>query len=446
MNLARNILTTLSARVIVLGIALASSMVLARALGPEGRGLFALVLLVPELAKTFGLLGFEQSNAVFAGLEANGRRALAWHSVVTAVVVGGLIAVGGVCYFTLGAPGLQTTTTGSRWLYVLPLALVPGRMLTEYWLAVLRGMNRIFLLNLIEVGTRVASLALVLVAVVGLGTGVAGAVGVDAAVVVGTVFVLAALLASAGALGRPTFDRSLWKQTARFALPAHCAGVMTYLNYRIDQFIIALLLPPEQLAFYVIAVEIAERLWILPGAIATALLPHLTNSRERDPALAAVIARHAALWTGASCLVVFAVAGVAVELLYSPAYAATASPLRWLLPGIFTYTVAKVLVAELAARKKILYTLWMMFVATSVNVAANFVLVPRMGIAGAGLASSLSYSLVALIVAWYYVRETGVPWGTLVPRRSDLLVYAMLWRRLRGAAILARPVHEGTPP
>ncbi len=215
------------------------------------------------------------------------------------------------------------------------------------------------------------------------------------------------------------------------------------MNYRIDQYIIALLLAPEQLAFYVIAVEIAERVWIIPGAIATALVPHLTNSPDRDPALAAIVARHAALWTGAGCLAVFVVAGVVVELLYSPAFAETTSPLRWLLPGIFTYPIAKVLVGELMARKKIYYTIWMMLIAASVNVAANLILIPRMGIAGAGLASSFSYSLVALIVAWYYVRVTGVPWSALVPCRADLLVYEKMWRRFRGSAAVARPAHEG---
>ncbi len=116
--------------------------------------------------------------------------------------------------------------------------------------------------------------------------------------------------------------------------------------------------------------------------------------------------------------------------------------MRWLLPGIFTLTVGKVLVAELLAREKIRFTIWLSLAAASLNAVANFGLVPRMGIAGAGLASSLSYSLVSAIVAWYYVRETGVSWDALVPRRSDLLVYVMLWHRVRKrkVAVVVQPV------
>jgi O-antigen/teichoic acid export membrane protein len=259
--------------------------------------------------------------------------------------------------------------------------------------------------------------------------GVAGAVWTNFVLAVGMVALMVGLLGYVGAWGRPSFDRSLWRRTGRFAIPAHCGNVLSYLNYRIDQFIIAVLLPPEQLGFYVIAVGLAERLWIPTGAVATALLPHLTNSREHDPALSAVIARHVMLWTGAACLLVFALADVVVRVLYSSAFAPTVAPLRWLLPGIFTLAAGKLLVAEMLAREKIRFTVWVGATATLVNVAGNLVLVPRMGISGSALASSISYSLVSLIVTWYYVRETGVPWTTLVPRRSDLLAYIALWRR-----------------
>jgi O-antigen/teichoic acid export membrane protein len=430
MNLTSNILTTLSGRIIVLGMSLVSALVLARTLGPEGRGLFALVLLLPELATAFGRLGIEQANAVYAGLEPDRRRALSWHSALIAGGVGGLIALSGFCYIFLGAPGLQGAMRGPAWLYIVPLALVPCRILAEYWLAILRGMNRIVLLNVIEVGTKVASLALILICVVILGAGVPGAVWVDSAVVIGTVLVLASLLAYVGVMGWPTFDRALLKRSAAFALPAHFAGVMTYLNYRIDQFIIAIMLPPDQLAIYVIAVEVAERIWILPGAVSAALLPHLTNSPVRDPTVAAVVTRHTILWTAALCIVVYALAPWAIELLFSSAFASSASPLRWLLPGIFALALAKVLVAELLSREKIHFTVWLSLIAASVNACLNFVLLPRMGIAGAALASSVSYFLVAVVVIWYYVRVTGVSWRMLSPRRSDLVVYVALARAM----------------
>src|SRR5438309_6222356 len=162
---------------------------LARFLGPEGRGLFALVLLLPELVRSFGLLGFEQANAVYAGIDPAARRSLVWQSAAIAGVVGGIAVVIGICGLTFASP-LQSLVRGPLWLYLLPLVIVPGGLLVDYWGSILRGMNHILLLNVVEVGTKVASLAFVVVFVVRLRLDVAGAVWADFAVNVGAVFLM----------------------------------------------------------------------------------------------------------------------------------------------------------------------------------------------------------------------------------------------------------------
>jgi O-antigen/teichoic acid export membrane protein len=429
MNLTQNILTTLSARLITLVLALLSSILLARILGPEGRGLFALILLLPELATTFGLLCFDQANAVYAGLEPQRRRVLVWHSAVIAGVVGGGGMIVGAWYLILGAPGFPALRQGPLWLFLLSLSVVPAKMLVEYWLAILRGMNRILLLNVVEVGTKVVGLLLLWMLIGWLDLEVVGAVWTDAMIPVGSVVLSVILLRHVGVWGRPDFDRDLWQRTKRFALPMYSSTIMSYLNYRIDQIIIAVLLPPEQLGLYVIAVSLGERLWILTGAVANALLPHLTNSQGRDPVLPAIIARHVMVWTGAACLLCVVLADVVIPLLYSSAFAQAVSPFRWLLPGILTFSVGKVLVAELLAREKPYYSIWSAGIGALVNIIGNILLIPHMGISGAALASSLSYTCTSLVITWAYLRETGLSWTVLVPCRRDLLPYIALWHR-----------------
>src|SRR2546429_4128885 len=93
-QLIRNIGSTFGTRVAVMLIALLSSVLLARMLGPEGRGVFALILLLPSLATSVGLLGFEQANAVYAGLAPRSRGGLVWQSVAGALRIGGTVAAG----------------------------------------------------------------------------------------------------------------------------------------------------------------------------------------------------------------------------------------------------------------------------------------------------------------------------------------------------------------
>lgn len=428
MNLTGNILTTLSARVAMLVLALISSTVLARYLGPEGRGLFALVLLLPELARNLALLGFEQANAVYAGLVPQHRSTLVWHSALIACVLGGGIALAGGCYLLLGAPGFDSLIQGPILLYLIPLVAVPAKLMFEYWTAILRGMNRILLLNTVDVAVKAVLLLFAVLFVVWFGLGVQGAVMADFLISVAGVAAVALLLKAVGVWGTPSFDKPLWQRSVNFALPAYGGSLTAYLNYRVDEVIVAMLLPTEQLGFYVIAVGLAERLWILPGAVASALLPHLTNRRERDPQISVVIARHVMIWIGLTCIGIFVVAGVGIRLLYSSAYEGSIAPLRWLLPGIFTLSLGKVLVTELLAQEKPRYTVWASGIAAVVNIAANLLLVPRMGISGAALASSISYTVLSVILMWLFVRETGVPWKAFLIRQSDFTAYSVLWR------------------
>jgi O-antigen/teichoic acid export membrane protein len=400
-------------------------------LGPEGRGLFALVLLLPEWGKNFGLLGFEQANAVYAGLEPEKRRTLVWQSVIIAGVVGGIFAVGGISFVAAGAPGFPALAQAPVWLCVLPLIAVPSGLIITYWFEILRGMNRIVVVNLAEVWTKVTSILLVLILVVWLQLGVAGAVWADVLATLGSMILAIVLLRWVRAWGMPVFDRALLKRTAGFAIPAYAGTAAAFVNYRFGELIVALLLLPKELGFYVMAVGLAERLWILTGAVATALLPHLTNSADRDPALPAAIARHVMVWTGAACLGVYLAADLLIKILFSSEFAAVAAPLRWLLPGVFVLSVGKVLVAELLAREKPLYATGATVVATVVNIAGNLALIPRLGLSGAAIASSISYSVLSILVTWCYLRETGVAWTRLVPCRGDLLAYTGLWRRLR---------------
>jgi len=407
-----------------------SSIILARVLGPELRGVFALVMLLPEFAQSLGLFGFDLANSVYAGTEPESRRYMVWHSVLLAAVAGGAIFIVCAAYLLSGAPGLHIR--GPMWLYLLALSVVPLSLLGEYWGAIVRGMNEISIINATDVGKRIVAVALIVLTIVVLRLGVAGAVITDWVFNLLAGIWLLLLLRRFNVWGPFAFDRALLRRTTRFAIPAYMSGILSFLNYRVDQFIVAALLPAEQLAFYAIAVGLAERLWIPTGAIATSLLPHLATQRDHDPALAAVVARHAAMVTGAACIGVWVFAGLGIRILYSSAYLAAVAPLRWLLPGIFTLTIAKVVVAELNVQKKIDFNVWCAALAAVVNIAGNLLLIPRMGISGASLASTISYTVLSIAICWYYVHVTGVSWIQLIPRKTDLNVYLSLVRRRVG--------------
>ena len=84
--------------------------------------------------------------------------------------------------------------------------------------------------------------------------------------------------------------------------------------------------------------------------------------------------------------------------------------------------IGKVLVAELLAREKPRYTVWASGAGVVTNTVGNLLLVPRIGVVGATIVSSVSYSILSAILIVWYLRVTGLTWTTLVPRRRHLSV------------------------
>jgi Na+-driven multidrug efflux pump len=95
------------------------------------------------------------------------------------------------------------------------------------------------------------------------------------------------------------------------------------------------------------------------------------------------------------------------------------------LPGIVFLSVGKILASDLAGRNRPEYGMWASLASLSLTVALDIVLIPRLGITGAGIVSSVAYAVTFIILLGWYVRMSGNgPVSVLVIRKSDLQTYA----------------------
>ena len=125
-----------------------------------------------------------------------------------------------------------------------------------------------------------------------------------------------------------------------------------------------------------------------------------------------------------------AIVGFPLILLYGKRFIPAIGPLLALLPGIVILSVGKVLASDLSGRGKPQYGAVGAVASLVVTVILDFLLIPRMGITGAGVASSLSYAVNTLVLLFYYVRLSGNSASSvLLIRQQDLIVYRDLWER-----------------
>ena len=434
---AARVAGVLGTRLVQLACTVAVSFLLARLLGPDGRGVYTLLVLVPTTLFALGQLGLTSAMVFHAG---RGARLgdLERHTLTLGLGVSALVVAAAL----LVLPALEPTALRLAPPDLLRIALlaVPLRLVATLAGSVLYGRHRFGAYNVLLAVQSALSVVLVVV-LVGVFHG-----GVDGALIAyllflafGTVAVVLYLdglrraedRTAAGEAGEPVTAREI----ASYGLRLYPASVGTFFGYRADVFLLGwLLASASDIGLYAVAVSLAELVFNVPDAVSTVLFPRIaTAGRAEADQLAPAMARMTILVTAAAALLVIPAAWVALRVLL-PAFLAGMPALIVILPGIVALSVAKVLTSYLSGIERLAPVTIAAVASLAINVAANLVLIPALGIVGAAAASLVSYTAYAVVMVVFASRETGTPWWRFVmPRPEDLR---------RASASLARLVRR----
>jgi O-antigen/teichoic acid export membrane protein len=413
-------------------LSLGNVLVVARALGANGRGQVAFLTTVAYLTSQLSLLGVDQANINFACADRRARSALATNSVILSllfgagsiVVVTGLIAL----FPRIGGP----TPTALRWLM---LASVPMLILQVYLLLLVRAdyafgvANVAYLLGpLVNVTVNGVFAATGHLTVgTAAGTWIAGQ-GLGALVLAWHV-----ACRSAG-FGHP--DARLALRSVRFGVKAQAGRFMSLGNYRLDQWILGALAGARALGRYSVAVAWAETLFYLPTALVAVQRPDLVRSEPRSAARQATLGfRATVMVTIPLVLLLIVVAPFLCVTLFGAAFRGSIAQLRILSAGALGIVALKVFGNALTAQSKPMLETAAVAVAFVATVALDIALIPSHGGIGASLASAIAYSAGGVVAAVLLSLALGASAKELIPRRRDA---ASLWERITAAVSALR--------
>lgn len=409
--LRRNIGMTLGRQVIAAIAQFLLVVLIARKLGPEGNGFYAMAILLPTLLANFLNLGVGPATVYYISRrEFTLRQVLGGNlQLACAVSTVGILGALPLIWAWGGrlVPGVPNT------LLYLGLFSFPLTLTTAYLNTILQGLENFRGFTLTQLSVIYVNLAGVVVALYVLGFGVVGAM---AAYIVGQLFgllvVLALLYRGSGKEDMqqpvtPTLKEYSLK-TLSYGWKVHLSNILAFVNYRADIFLVNFFLTPIATGIYVIAVQIAEKLWMLSQAASTVLFPRLSSMHENPEARLALTNK--GFWIVAGLTAAAGItAATALYWLISPIfgkqYEEAWPAFVWLLPGIILGAGARIHSNCIAAAGK---PEWNMYVAVGVvlvNVVANFLLIPRYSLVGAAWATSLAYGFNAIIKFWL-VRKT----------------------------------------
>jgi O-antigen/teichoic acid export membrane protein len=399
----QNVLGTLGSRGVMLVIGVTTAVVVTRALGPDGRGLYATVAAVSAIGVQVGNLGLHASNTWAVARDGSLLGRLIGNSLIVSAAIGGLVAVGIVAIGRLW-PGSLGLTGHLLLLTVLSIPIALSYLLLQN---LLLGTGRVRVYNLLEVGTKAAALGL-LVALVA-----AGMLSAFSA------FAVVVLLTGIGMLvawrllvqGRAMSLRPSWRllvEHARYGLKAYVAAMLAFLLLRVDVLIIQAMLGSTETGYYAVAVSLIDNMYILPLVIGSLLFPRL--SALSDSAVRWRIAKSAAVGiTIAMALSAMAAAvfgQLVIGMLFGQPFLPAVPAFVWLLPGLVLLSANTMLMNYFASNGMPLVVIVGPLTGLGVNVVLNIMLLPSIGIVGASVASSVGYGTM-LMVSLAYLRRTA---------------------------------------
>jgi len=260
-----------------------------------------------------------------------------------------------------------------------------------------------------------AAIALTVVLVVGLEEGARGLL--LGSYVAGAAFVLVLIALQWRRLSL-RFDRGLMRRLFRFGLPTMPAEVSLYLLNFVDRLIIVRSLGLAEAGLYSLGVKFAQAVNVLVRGFQLAW-PPLAYSIREDEEARRVYATVVTLFV-AGCA--WVVAGMwllsrwIVRALADPKFFDSYEVIGLISTAVTLYALYLVLVVILGRTGRTEFNLPAAIGALVVNVVLNLVLVPPLGIVGAGLALVASYVVVLALMYVFTQRLFPVPyeWGRLL--------------------------------
>lgn len=424
---AKDTILILGTKVGNLGVRLVFTILLARMLGPEGKGIYSLVLIFVGLFVTFLSFGLGPATVYFTAKGAYPRKIILENNFLATLILGIAGIILGV--ILLLVTGQMIYPEIPRQLLYLSLLLIPlnlfNKQLAPHYLL---GINRIDKYNLAGFGTVFIPFVFFLVTILLFGRNLSAVLWSR---VIGFTL-LAGLLYYwlRQSVGGFSFDlnRGYIKDVYQYGIKAYFGNVIGFLNYRVELFLLGYFLPFSTVGYYSVAVGLAEMLWLVSQSAGTMIFPMVSAEQDegRKKTITPLVMRTVLGITLMGAVILYFLAGWFIPLVYSNLYDSSVPLFKILLPGIVFISGSRVLANDIAGRGKPILNTYVGGVGFLIQLVLNLSLIPIYGAIGAAWASTTAYLFLMAVRLVVYMRISGNNLRSVIlPQKKDWDLY---WR------------------
>jgi len=389
-----------------------TTIITARVLGPQGRGVIAAVTSWVALFVTFG--HFSLSNVIVYLLGGDDRERILPAVTGSVLAVTALTTLLGWCI----AAVMVFATHGRVFQHIPPTVLVLGFAGLPFLLWMENGNSLLIILGDLKrlnfaqaIGTTIG-IVLVSILVGVLKGGVAAAL---TATLVSYVFVIGLGLQRIIESSRPlAISRSILRQLLRGGVRLHLAAVSTFFFTNIAVILLNHFRPVAEAGFFQLAMQLTLAMQVVPMAIAIVAYSIVTrDGADRAWREHRALVLQTLLYSAVAAVIAYAAAPIAVPLLAGRAFLPAVPLFRVVALSIFGMGLMAVMAPQWVARGYFLRVALIAVFAAVVGVVGNYMLIPRYGMTACAWVMVASYTIHfianAAFAMWIERRAAVVP-------------------------------------
>ena len=205
------------------------------------------------------------------------------------------------------------------------------------------------------------------------------------------------------------WNRAVLPSLVKYGARTQATNLANYFNQRIDQLVLSLLVPPQQLGFYAVAVTLSTAVTVFPQAVG--LVTFSRGSSQHSGDAKATIGhsfRASLLWLLACCSALYLLAPFLIHRIFGAAFDGSILACRILVPGALMIGLNQVLYGGSNALGRPGLPSCAEGASMAVTAGGLYLLVPRYGYIGAAIVSTAAYTVSFLVMLVLTHRLLGI--------------------------------------
>lgn len=212
------------------------------------------------------------------------------------------------------------------------------------------------------------------------------------------------------------------RQMLRYGVLNQLAHIFQLLSFRMSYYWLEQLYSEAEVGVYSNGTSLVESIWLISRSISMVQYSRISNTSDKGYAQRITInLTFAALILSLLLLVILVFLPPEFFVwIYGDGFAEVGLVIQSLAPGVLFFNIALIVGHYFSGTGKYHVNTIASFAGLLISVALFSVLIPRMGITGAGWATSISYTLTSVIVIIWFQYEAGLRFSDYFPSGKEI--------------------------